>query len=96
MLLQSQYVQDSDCSWWAHSGQIRYLHDGENVEAAKARFYAPTFYIDAFGGKTTVDYYKDYYLMVEKVTDGLGNFSEVKNFDFRTMQPKLLVTKIGI
>ena len=90
MLRQSRYVQNSDGSWWAHSGQVCYLHDGESVDKAKARFYSPVFYVDAFGGKTAVGYYKDYYLVVEKITDALGNFSEVKNFDFRTMQPKLI------
>ena len=88
MLAQGRYVQEQDGSWWARSGQVRYLREGESADVAKTRFYSPVSYIDAFGAETFVDYYRNYYLLVERVTDSLGNVSEVKSFDFRTLQAK--------
>ncbi|MBK8404450.1 MAG: hypothetical protein IPL25_10300 [Saprospiraceae bacterium] len=44
-------------------------------------------FIDPYGAKTKVKYYKDYYLVVKETEDALGNTITVETFDFRTMSP---------
>ncbi len=90
MLKESKYVKSDDNTWWVRSGNVYYCHDRDTIEDVKARFYTPLYYLDAFGARTMVDYYKDYFLFVQKVTNIFGCSSEIREFDFRTMQPTLI------
>lgn len=95
MLLNSHYVKQSDETWWVRSGHPNLLYPGEEVSSAKKRFYLPVSYEDAFGTVTTVEYYKDYYLFVNKTTNAIGLSDEVQEFNFRTLQPEVMVDVNG-
>lgn len=66
---------------WASSGTVRYPANPEQY------FYLPERYVDASGSITTVHYYADYHLMVDRTEDALGNRITVEEFDFRFLQP---------
>ena len=74
-------ASEPDGQWWSPSGRVAYLG------APRAAFYLPDAYIDPFGNVTTVDYYSDYRLLVQRVTDPLGSVSAVDAFDWRLLVP---------
>jgi RHS repeat-associated protein len=79
----------TDDRWWIRSGTVQFLNSeaGETTTAAAKRFYAPLSYTDPFGSVTQVQYYGNYFLQIEKITDQLANTSIVEKFDFRTLVP---------
>ena len=95
MLLNSHYVKHEDGTWWVRSGHSNLLCLGEDASAARRRFYLPISYEDAFGAVTTVEYYKDYFLFVCKTTNAVGLSVEAQEFNFRTLQPEVMVDVNG-
>ncbi|TXH37733.1 MAG: insecticidal toxin complex protein [Burkholderiaceae bacterium] len=79
-----------DADWWIPTGTQRYLDPGEVLADARARFLRPRGHIDPFGAETLVRYHKDYFLLLEAVTDAAGNRVLVESFDFRAMAPTRL------
>jgi RHS repeat-associated protein len=67
----------------AGSGQY-WLRSGI-AELDAARFFVPTAFVDAFGGRTVVTYLHD--LLVASTTDAVGNTSAVTAFDLRVLSP---------
>jgi len=66
---------------WTASGIVQYPAHPEQ------HFYLPERFIDAAGTATTVRYYADYHLMVDRTEDALGNRVTVEAFDFRFLLP---------
>ena len=91
MLLDSHYEQEADGTWWVRSGHAEFLADGEDLSDARQRFYVPVSFEDAFGAVTSVEYYKDYYLFICKITNAIGLSVEAQKFNFRTLQPEVMV-----
>ncbi|NSL86281.1 insecticidal toxin complex protein [Chitinophaga sp. Mgbs1] len=79
---------EGDDNWWIPSGTVVYLHAGETETEAQNRFYAPMAYLDPYGARTTVQYYSNYFLLVEAITDAAGNKTNVIRFNFRTLSPQ--------
>lgn len=77
-----------DANWWISSGQVHYLRLGENRMQAEQRFFSPLSYTDAFGSTTKVNYYSDYFLLIDAVEDELENRVKVERFNFRTLAPE--------
>ena len=61
--------------FWSRAGQRQYPVNPEQT------FFLPSAYLDAFGNQTKVHY--AYNLLVDQVTDPLGNVTSVDKFDFR-------------
>ena len=68
-------------SYWIPSGTIQYFSNPQNT------FFAPQRYNDPFGGFVDLIYYSDYYLLLQRTQDALGNISSVVSYDFRLLQP---------
>ena len=81
---------EGDSNWWIRSGVVQLFDpsSGETDDTARGRFFSPIAYADPFGLKTTVEYYKDYFLFVESTVDALENRAIVEAFDFRTLAPR--------
>jgi RHS repeat-associated protein len=77
-------ASDDNGQWWAHDGHAQYPASAANF------FYMPSGYLDPFAKLTTVAYYADYQLVVQAVTDAVGNTNSVDAFDFRTIRPRLV------
>jgi RHS repeat-associated protein len=75
---------DPDGQWWTPSGFVLYPADPAR------HFYLPDRYIDPFGGRTRVEFYSDYHLLIEETEDALGNKTSVRNFDFRFLAPQAI------
>lgn len=60
---------------------------------AKQHFFLPQLYQDPFGGKTAIAY-DDFDLLVEQVTDAMGNVVKARN-DYRVLQPDLVTDPNG-
>lgn len=67
--------------WWSRVGTVQYPANPEQ------HFYLPTQYTDAFGNPSQVRYYSTYHLLIDRVTDPLGNQTTVDAFDFRLLAP---------
>jgi RHS repeat-associated protein len=74
-------ASDPDDDWWVPSAEMRY------PAAPSAAFYLADRYVDAFGNQSSVRYVADYFLLVESVTDPVGNVSTAEQFDFRLLAP---------
>ena len=93
-MVAAQYVNlEKNGQWWIRSGRMIY----EKPEEAKAMFYQPRAYEDAFGARTTVKYYKEdqpkdarYWMMVNETIDALGNTIKILRFNFRNLLPELV------
>lgn len=72
---------DPDQHYWAASGTVEFAPNPEQ------HFYLPVRFIDPLGTVTTVRYYADYHLLVDRTEDALGNRTHVDAFDFRFLQP---------
>ncbi len=75
-----------DGHWWIRSGITDFLNGGD-PSLVKNRFFSPQKYQDPFGADTSVSFYKDYFLMMDKVTDALGKEVRAMDFNFRTLSP---------
>jgi len=67
---------------WIASGTVAYPANPEQ------HFYLPQRYFDPTGAATTVRYYSDYHLLVDRTEDALGNRTLIEAFDFRFLQPQ--------
>ena len=83
------HIED-DANWWIRSGRMQYLDGGETIVDAQIRFFSPISYTDPFGSLSRIQYYKDYFLLMESTEDALGNISKVERFNFRMLSPELL------
>ncbi len=81
---------ENDDNWWIRSGLIQFMDVGETIADIQNRFYSPLSFTDPFGSTTKVNYYKDYFLLVEGTEDALNNKSTIESFDFRTLSPTLI------
>lgn len=79
---------EADANWWIRSGTIQFTEGAETAAIAQNRFYVPISYTDAYGAKTRVKYYGNYFLFIEETEDTLGNKSIVDLFNFRTLSPQ--------
>jgi RHS repeat-associated protein len=68
--------------FWSRAGTVRYPANPHQS------FYLPESYLDPFGNETKVHYYGNYCLVVDQVTDPLGNVTSVAKFDFRFLLPQ--------
>lgn len=95
MLLEGDYIRGDDFTagglfpasdpaglWWVPSGTVRYPPNPEQ------NFYLPDRYVDPHGSATTVRYFGNYNLLIDRVEDALGNATLVTAFEFRVLQPQ--------
>ena len=75
---------DANDEWWAHAGHAEYPAPAANF------FFMPNRFVDPFGKGTSVAYFADYQLLVQAVTDPVGNTTSVEAFDFRGPSPQLV------
>jgi RHS repeat-associated protein len=78
-------VTDAADEWWAPSGTTRYSVNPQQ------HFYMPQAYVDPFGSATTVRYFSDHHLLIDRTEDALGSVTTVLAFDFRLLQPQSVV-----
>ena len=79
----SGYLSGADGQYWVCSGVA-----GFNADAPQ-HFYLPERYTDPFGSVTTLSYdWRD--LLIQSSEDRLGNRTEVVEFDFRVLAPRLM------
>jgi hypothetical protein len=71
--------------WWRSSGHCEY------APAPATAFYRPTAYVDSMGSRTQVHEYRDYYLLVDQVTDAESNIIKATEIDFFVVQPSTVV-----
>ena len=97
-LADAGYVKDSDLigaglfpagdptgRWWRSSGHCQYAAD------PVASFFRPVAYVDSMGSRTQVREYRDYYLLVDQVTDAELNVVTATEIDFFVVQPKTIL-----
>ncbi|SFK87077.1 RHS repeat-associated core domain-containing protein [Nitrosomonas aestuarii] len=89
MANEGQYVHsEGDNNWWIRSGTTNFLADNnETLETIRNRFYSPVSYTSPFGATTAVEYYKDYFFILQATEDTLQNRVSVERFNFRTLSP---------
>lgn len=88
-----------DGNWWISSGRSFYDPDADidnpvntaaqELNTARAHFYLPRKFADAFGLNTRVDY-DDYDLLIVTTRDALDNTISAEN-DYRVLQPRLVI-----
>lgn len=84
----AQYVHfEGDAHWWVPSGRAIYMKPGETLADVQNRFWNPIGYRDAGGSEVRVTFYKDYYFLIQSVTDAVGNTTNADAFNFRTLSP---------
>lgn len=71
-----------DGAWWIPSGIVRYPANPEQ------HFYLPDRYVDARGSATSVRYYSDYHLLIDRTEDALGSQTTALEIDFRVLQTR--------
>jgi RHS repeat-associated protein len=69
-------------AWWKGDGTVRFPANPDQ------QFYLPEAYLDPYGNVTTVHYYAGYHLLIDQVTDALGDQTTVQSFEFRVLQPQ--------
>lgn len=94
ILTEGRYVE-RDGGWWVPSGRWVLLADGENPDAAAARFHAHLAHVDGFGARTDLHHAGTDWLLVDEVADAAGNRTRVEAFDRRVMQPTRVVDANG-
>ena len=84
------YVHYNDKNWWIPSGKIQYLNAGMiRSTMQKPGSLPPCPIRDPLGTVTTVQYYQDYFLLLQSVTDVLQSVIKVEQYNFRTLSPVL-------
>lgn len=73
---------DPNGCWWSRVGTVQYPANPDQ------HFYLPTQFTDAFGNATQVHYFSTYHLLIDRITDPLGNQTTVEAFDFRFLVPR--------
>jgi len=76
---------DPDDEWWLPSGKPVYPAN------PATQFYLPGAFIDAFGNTTTLRYYADYFLLVDRTVDAIGNTVTITAFDWRCLSPQSIL-----
>ena len=84
------YVHLEDENWWLPSDRLIYGKEEETLGTIQNRFISPIAFQNAFGETTTINYYKDYFLLVQETTDALQNQNRVEQFNFRNLAPQLM------
>lgn len=69
---------------WVPGGTVRYPANPPQ------HFYLPDRYIDAHGATSTVRYYSNSHLLIDRVEDALGNSTTVLDFDLRVLEARSL------
>lgn len=87
-----------DSGWWQPSGQVFLSPDANHDAAAegefaRAHFWLPHRFRDAFGNESVVGY-DGYDLAVQEVRDPLGN-AVAADLDYRVLQPRQLTDPNG-
>ena len=95
---------NGDGHWWIPSGRVFYdINADENDPAATAaaelaeactHFFLPRKFIDPFGHRTTIDYDRQYNLLMENTEDAALNSVHAEN-DYRVLQPYLVTDPNG-
>jgi RHS repeat-associated protein len=80
MLEEGGYV-DMDGAWWIPSGTATY-------DLPQQHFYTPTTFTDPWDNVTVVEFWDSDRLLPKKVTDAIGNSSEVIRYNWYTLQPE--------
>ncbi|OJV54048.1 MAG: hypothetical protein BGO31_11820 [Bacteroidetes bacterium 43-16] len=81
MIDEAGYVDiDSDGRQWLPSGVALYANPGTN-------FYTPERFRDPWDKYTDIEYWNDYWLLPELVSDAKANLTQVLEYDWRTLQP---------
>lgn len=95
MLAEGKYIKSDDYKalglfppsdvndfWWSRSGSVQFPANPEQ------HFYLPDRFVDPLGSTTTVHYFSNYHLLIDRTSDALNNVMSVMNFDFRFLQPQ--------
>ena len=82
LINEGKYRHFDDDNYWISSGTPTY--DSNN-------FYQIVEVSDPFGFKTQTLFDPVYHFFIHRVTDELGNISEVRGFNYRTLSPYLLM-----
>jgi RHS repeat-associated protein len=94
MLAEGAYIKAADLkaaglfpagdpdAWWNGEGTLRYPANPDQ------HFYLPEAYLDPYGKATSVHYRGGDHLLIDRVSDVLGNATIVEAFDFRLLQPQ--------
>jgi RHS repeat-associated protein len=92
MPVEGHYVHsEGDDNWWIRSGTTNFrLADNDTLDTIRGRFFSLLSYTSPFGAATTVEYYKDYFLLLQATEDALQNRVSVERFNFRTLSPSRL------
>lgn len=89
---------DVDGRFWVPSGRPFYLPtlptSPQELNQARASFFLPRRYEDAFGNATTIDYDPPHYLLGTKRTDAVNNVISSVN-DYRVLAPTILTDPNG-
>jgi RHS repeat-associated protein len=89
---------DADGHFWVPSGRIFYIPtppaSPQELNQARAGFFLPRRYEDAFGNATTVDYDPPHNLLGTKKTDAVNNVVSSVN-DYRVLAPTILTDANG-
>jgi RHS repeat-associated protein len=86
---------DNDGRWWIPSDRVFYSRDrvADELGEAKAHFFLPRRFEDAFSNPAFIDY-DAYDLLLEGTEDALQNKVTATN-DYRVLQPKLMTDPNG-
>jgi hypothetical protein len=89
-----RYVySEGDPNWWIPSGQTFYSPNTDDIPVqelafASLHFFLPQRFCDPFGHTSRIGY-DGYDLLMEQMTDPLGNVTTAEN-DYRVLQPKMV------
>jgi RHS repeat-associated protein len=68
--------------FWSRAGTAQYpINPGQS-------FFLPSGHLDPFGNQTKIRYYGAYHLLIDQITDPLGNVTSADRFDFRFLLPQ--------
>ncbi len=73
---------DNDDEWWIPSGRVAFSDNA----LAQDNFYQADEYLDPFGEITLLEF-SNHGLYISKITDAIGNETNIKSFDYRHLAP---------
>jgi len=94
-----RYVHsEGDPNWWIPSGQTFYSPNTDDIPVqelafASLHFFLPQRFCDPFGQTSRIGY-DGYDLLMEQMTDPLGNVTTAEN-EYRVLQPELVTDPNG-
>lgn len=97
ILAEGGYIQDGGPDWWIPSGRVFHSPNPLDTAAAeqaeaRAHFFLPRRYRDAFGSDIVVSYARD--IAIGQVTDAIGNQTTVRQ-NWRIVAPDLITDPNG-